>query len=342
MENDQNFSFEQGYEEKAFREQGVYPPKPMPEDKKGNVWVRSLTSLILYLVVGYYFFQNNWILLLILTGIVIFHELGHFIAMKIYNYKDLGIFFIPLLGAYASGTKREVSQKQSAIILLAGPLPGIIVGLLIYFLHNSLNSDSVFYNIDLMRWASIFLIVLNVLNLLPIYPLDGGQLLNRLFLDESKIISKIFVLLSALGLAYFAIQLGSTNRSMYLLLIFPIMMLLRLRTDTRFDKLTKEIEEKGINMEKTYEEITDEEYWKIRNILIENNYPTVRMIPPAPPYEYSTDEDRVVTTIEGLLQRTIVQDLNWVGKLIIIIIWVAAFASPFLLEFDLPFSIFRR
>jgi len=338
MENDQDFSFEQGDREKAFQEQSIYPPKPMPEDKKGNVWVRSLTSLMLYLVVGYYFFQNNWTLLLILTGIVIFHELGHFIAMKIYNYKDLGIFFIPLLGAYASGTKREVSQKQSAIILLAGPLPGIIVGLLIYFLHNT---DAIYGN-DLLRWASIFLIVLNVLNLLPIYPLDGGQLLNRLFLDESKIISKIFVLLSALGLAYFAIELGSANRSMYLLLIFPIMMMLRLRTDTRFDKLTKEIEEKGINLEKTYDEITDEEYWRIRNILIENNYPTVRMISPAPPYEYSADEDRVVTTIEGLLQRTIVQDLNWVGKVIIIIIWVAAFASPFLLEFDLPFSIFRR
>ena len=155
-------------------------------------------------------------------------------------------------------------------------------------------------------------------------------------------ISRIFVLLSALGLAYFAIQLGAANRSMYVLLVFPVMMLLRLRNDSRFDRLTKEIEEQGINLEKTYEEITDEEYWKIRNILITHNYPTVRMINPAPPYEYSVNEDRVVTTIEGLLQRTILQDLNWTGKLVIIIIWVAAFASPFLLEFDFPFSFFHR
>jgi stage IV sporulation protein FB len=330
MENEQNLSLEQH----------IYPPKPMPEDKKGNVWLRSLTSLALYLVIGYYFFQSNWMLLLLLTAIVIFHELGHFIAMKIYNYKDLGIFFIPLLGAYASGTKREVSQKQSSIILLAGPLPGIIVGLIIYFLRNSLNSDSIYYNIDLMRWASIFLIVLNVLNLLPIYPLDGGQLLNRLFLDESKFISKIFVVLSAGVMVWLA--LWGLGRPFYPLLVFPVLMLWRLRTDSKFDKLTKEIEEKGINLEKTYDEITDEEYWKIRNILIENNYPTVRMINPAPPYEYSANEDKVVTTIEGLLQRTIVQDLSWVGKLVIILLWVAAFASPFLLEFDLPFSIFHR
>ena len=329
MENEQNLSLEQH----------IYPPKPVPENKKGNVWLRSLTSLALYLVIGYYFFQSNWMLLLILTAIVIFHELGHFIAMKIYNYKDLGIFFIPLLGAYASGTKREVSQKQSAIILMAGPLPGIIVGLGIYFFYHSQDPISV-YGIDFPRWASIFLIVLNVLNLLPIYPLDGGQLLNRLFLDESKLISKIFVVLSAGVMIWLA--LWGLGRPFYPLLVFPALMLLRLRTDSRFDKLTKEIEEKGINLEKTYDEITDEEYWKIRNILIENNYATVRMINPAPPYEYSANEDKVVTTIEGLLQRTIEQDLNWVGKLIIIVIWVAAFASPFLLEFDFPFSIFHR
>src|SRR6185295_6094095 len=92
----------------------VFPPKPELENKKGNVWVRSITSLALYLLLGYYFFSANWMYLLILTGIVIFHELGHFLAMKAFHYKELGIFFIPLLGAYASGTKREVSQKQSA------------------------------------------------------------------------------------------------------------------------------------------------------------------------------------------------------------------------------------
>ena len=81
----------------------------------------------------------------------------------IYLYATAAFFG---LGAYASGTKREVSQKESAIILLAGPLPGIFVGLLIYFLHNSIGSDSIYYSIDLMRWASIFLIFLNVLNLL--------------------------------------------------------------------------------------------------------------------------------------------------------------------------------
>jgi Zn-dependent protease len=342
MENDSLFSSQPDSEnpEKNSNELSsstpfVYPPKPEQENRKGNVWIRSLTSLALYILVGYYFFSANWLLLAILTAIVIFHELGHFFAMKIYHYKDLGIFFIPLLGAYASGTKREVSQKQSAIILLAGPMPGIIIGIALFLITNNRLEEMSYQTFSLLRTTAGLLIFLNVLNLLPIYPLDGGQLLNRLFLDDSKLIGKIFVILSAGALTWLA--LFGLGRPFYPLLIFPAMMLFRLRSDTRFDELTKKIEEKGINLEKTYEEITDQDYWTIRNILIENNYPTLRNIKPAPPYEYSANEDKVVTAIENILQRTIVQDLSWFGKLLIILIWAGSFAAPFLLDLDLPF-----
>ncbi len=337
MENNPHFSSDPGSENRDTSDifsapSFGYPPKPELENKRGNVWIRSVTSLALYLLIGYYFFSANWMLLIILTAIVIFHELGHFLAMKAFHYKELGIFFIPLLGAYASGTKREVSQKQSAIILLAGPLPGIIVGIFLFILAKGRNSEMAYGDYRLLGETATLLIFLNVLNLLPIYPLDGGQLLNRLFLDESKIIGKIFVVVSALALGYFAVRIG-----FYPLLVFPAMMLYRLWSDTKFDEMTRKVEAKGINLEKTYEEITDEEYWGMRNILIGNNYSTLRNVNPAPPYEYSAYEDRVVSAIENLLQRTIIQDLSWFGKAIIILIWAGSFASPFLLNMDLPF-----
>jgi Zn-dependent protease len=337
MENNPHFSSDPGSENRdtsdTFSTPSFgYPPKPELENKKGNVWVRSITSLALYLLIGYFFFSANWALLLILTAIVIFHELGHFLAMKAFHYKELGIFFIPLLGAYASGTKREVSQKQSAIILLAGPLPGIIVGILLFIVTKSRVTEMAYEDYRLLENTAILLIFLNVLNLLPIYPLDGGQLLNRLFLDESKMIGKIFVVVSSVALGYFAVKIG-----FYPLLVFPAMMLYRLWSDTKFDEMTRKVETRGVNLEKTYEEITDEEYWNIRNILIENNYSTLRNVNPAPPYEYSAYEDRVVNTIENLLQRTIIQDLSWFGKAIIILIWAGSFAAPFLLNMDLPF-----
>src|SRR5204862_6893196 len=89
-----------------------------------------------YIVLGYYVFKTFNILILS-NLILIIHEMRHFLAMKAFRYKDLGIFFIPLLGAYVSGSKREVSQLQSAIILLAVPLPGIIFGILFYFLSEA-------------------------------------------------------------------------------------------------------------------------------------------------------------------------------------------------------------
>ncbi len=316
----------------------VYPPKYRKQKQPANAWTRSVISLALYLVLGYFLFPSYKMLLLV-TAIVIFHELGHFIAMKHYRYSELGIFFIPLLGAYVSGSKREVSQKQSAIILLAGPLPGILLGIGLYFLDDAQGGlfwwDMPVYNI------SMLLILLNLLNLLPVYPLDGGQLLNRVFLDEESIISKVFIFISAAAMCWFAWSLyASTGHSFYFILVlFPLMMLLRLRTDARYIAFEKKIESAGINLDTSYEDMPDEDYWKIRNLLVEEQ-PAFRDIAPAPPYEYSSKEDKIMITIQGLLQRNLVQDVSAAGKILILLIWITAFASPWLLKMDLSF--FRR
>ena len=302
----------------------IYPPKPGLEESKNkiNVWIRSLSSLALYFIIGYFFFNKDWLLVLVLTGVVVFHELGHFLAMKLYNYTDLGIFFIPLLGAYASGTKREVSQTQSAIIILAGPVPGIITGVLIYFV--SLQQDSLF--LERMSWILVFL---NLLNLFPVYPLDGGQLLNRLFLNESAIIGKIFIVLSSIVLAWFFYSIH-----FYPLLLFPLMTLMRLFSDIRHDKLINKIEAEGVDLNTSYEEISDEQYWKIRNAVIKH-HPDFKDIPQAPPYQYADNEDKIITTMQGLLQRIIIIDLSVAGKILIIFIWLACFAAPVLMKMPL-------
>jgi stage IV sporulation protein FB len=306
----------------------VYPPKFQKKEQSTNIWLRSFISLALYLVLGYYFFPSYKILLLI-TAIVMFHELGHFFAMKYFRYSDLGIFFIPLLGAYVSGTKREVSQKQSAIILLAGPLPGIIVGIVFYLLDEN-SSGLYLFDISFSRIA-VLTIILNLINLFPVYPLDGGQLLNRVFLDEESFWSKLFVFLSAAVMCWFAWKLN-----FYALFIFPAMMLLRLFSDTKLNTVEKKIETEGINIDLSYEELPDADYWKIRNVLIAE-HPSFRDIQPAPPYEYSSKEEKVMTTIQSLLHRHLIQDVSVVGKIFILLIWVGAIVSPWLIKMDMSF-----
>ena len=311
-------------------------PKPELEEKRDkiNVWVKSLASLGLYLALGYFFFSHQWFFLLMITAIIVFHELGHFTAMKIFKYNDLGIFFIPLLGAYVSGSKQEVSQKQSAIILLAGPIPGILIGVfLLLFVPSTAviyESNSLYADITAHKLAKA-LVVLNLLNLFPVYPLDGGQLLHRLFLDDFKIIGRIFVLLSAAVLVYFAIMLIPNNKVGVVLLIFPFFMITRMFSDIQHDRFITRIEAEGIDLMKSYEQLTAEEYWKIRNILIAE-MPQFRNVRPSPPYEISPKEDQIITTIQSLLQRSVSQDLSPAGKFLILLIWVGSFFSLMLFD----------
>jgi Zn-dependent protease len=299
-------------------------PKPELEEPKNkmNVWLRSLGSLALFLVVGYFFFRQNWTWVIVLTAVVVIHEMGHFLAMKFYNYKELGIFFIPLMGAYVSGKKQEVSQKQSAVILMAGPLPGIILGLLCHFIGAQMD----IYFLEKMAWIFVFL---NLLNLLPVYPLDGGQLLHRLVLDDNNILGKIFVVISAGLMSWVAIASG-----FYPLLFFPFMMITRLIGDLQHERIEKKIEAEGIDLMKTYDDLTPEEYWRIRNAVI-RYYPQFKDVNPSPPYEMSSKEDQLITTIQGLLQRSIVQDLSLGGKFLILIVWIGSFAAPFFLDLSI-------
>ncbi|MGB3008326.1 MAG: site-2 protease family protein, partial [Chitinophagaceae bacterium] len=310
MENSINSLPELNNNEEPVEEHGtvIYPPKYEKQEQVANIWLRSIISLAAYLILGYYIFPSYKILLLI-TAIVMIHELGHFIAMKFYRYNDLGIFFIPLLGAYVSGTKREVSQKQSAIILLAGPLPGILIGSLLYLIEQH-SPGHYLFDISYERIGLIF-IVLNLINLFPIYPLDGGQLLNRVYLEEESIWSKVFVFLSAAFMCWFAWKINFP-----ILFIFPAMMLFKLVGERKITNIEKRIEATGIHLDLEFVDLPDEDYWKIRNILIEE-HPAFKDIETAPPYEFCEKEEKIMAMIQNLLHRHLIQDMSLAGKILI-------------------------
>lgn len=170
------------------------------------------------------------------------------------------------------------------------------------------------------------MILLNVLNLVPVYPLDGGQLLHRLFLDDYTILGKIFVILSAALMSWIAISSG-----FWFLLLFPFMMISRMIGDLQHERLEKKIEAEGIDLAKTYEQLTPQEYWRIRNAVIKY-YPHFKDVNPSPPYEISPKEDQVITAIQGLLQRSLIQDLTLTGKFLILVVWIGFFLAPFLIK----------
>jgi len=298
-----------------------YPPKPVIEyNKQGSQLPRFFISLALFALVFYFFAGTEWQAIAWLIVIIFIHELGHYLAMKIFKYKDLTIFFIPLLGAVAGGSKEKISQKEKAVVLLAGPLPGIIIGMLIFFIANDQN------NYFLLRLSYAF-VLLNVLNLLPIYPLDGGQLLKTLFLNSREVVSFIFVVVSIIFAAWFAI-----SRQQWFLLIIPYFLVVRMYRQLMVGKIRKHLDAASINYYKNYSELTDEEYWKIRDEVAASNPMVAEVVRPGD-YVFTVQESKMIDYIKSVLKTRPVTDLSLAGKLLISAIWIISFILPFLLMY---------
>jgi Zn-dependent protease len=128
--------------------------------------------------------------LLILVGVLFFHELGHWVGMRLFGYRDVKMFFIPFFGAAVSGKNEGAPQWQQAIVLLLGPMPGIILGCSLLFWNLAFPHSVV---LELGCW----LVGLNAFNLLPLVPLDGGRLLNLIIFSRHRILETVFLAVTA-------------------------------------------------------------------------------------------------------------------------------------------------
>jgi Zn-dependent protease len=130
------------------------------------------------------------------VAVIVIHEAGHFIAMRAFGYANVHMMFIPLLGAYVSGKPGEVHPAKKLIVLFAGPLPGILIGMVCAMIY-SRGQQHLLYQLALM------FIFLNVFNLMPLAPMDGGQILGIVFPRSGRWIQTGFILAVALAIVYY-------------------------------------------------------------------------------------------------------------------------------------------
>lgn len=104
---------------------------------------------------------------------ILIHEMGHYIDIKRRGLPAEMPVFLPGLGAYVRWQALGVTQAQRAQISLAGPLAGWIAAAVCALLYHQTHS---------MLWASLARAgaAINVMNLIPIWVLDGGQAANAL------------------------------------------------------------------------------------------------------------------------------------------------------------------
>jgi hypothetical protein len=165
------------------------PEAPAPASRRRLWFLISLILFALVLLAGASAAKVG-----ILVGVILFHELGHFLGMRLCGYRDVSMFFVPFLGAAVTGRKEQAPVWQQVVVLLLGPLPGLILGSLLWV--GLLKAQH-----PLICEAAGWLIALNLLNLAPLEPLDGGRLVNLLLFYRHPRLEAATVCLSAVTLA---------------------------------------------------------------------------------------------------------------------------------------------
>src|SRR5262249_49228899 len=140
--------------------------------------------------------------LLLIVLVLLIHELGHYLGMLLFGYRDVRMFFIPFFGAAVSGRKYGVPAWQEAIVLLLGPLPGLALAVALQWLYAP-PAGTVLYQFVWMLAA------INAFNLVPVIPLDGGRLVNLLFFARQPYLAAGFQLLAGGALIAFALPTSS-------------------------------------------------------------------------------------------------------------------------------------
>jgi stage IV sporulation protein FB len=299
----------------------IYPAKPHIEKVKiESNWGLTAFSLVLFVGVFLLLFKDeiNFVLFLIL--VLFIHEIGHFIFMKLFKYDNVRMLFIPLMGAFVQGSKEKYSQTQSFIVIAAGPFPGICLGILTLFFSS-------FYQLNWLLELSFLFLFLNIINLIPIDPLDGGQLFKLLVHKKRDFFLIVFAFISSIVLIFIGFIIWS-----WVTMIFGFFMGIRVRGMQRNYQIRKLLDEQNVNYISTYDELSNRDYAKIRDIIISET-------PSLKKYLEISDEqndDVLASHVNSVLLAPVKYDASFWLKSTIVTLWI------FLVFFPLFLLLFYR
>ena len=123
---------------------------------------------------------------------LVFHEYGHVRAMKRFGLKTKGIYLVPFVGGLALSDDRINTRWQDVYISIMGPFFGLILSLvcmLVYWITE----------IELFAGLAAFNALLNLFNMLPVLPLDGGHVLKSITFSVNSILGLIVCVICAIA-----------------------------------------------------------------------------------------------------------------------------------------------
>jgi len=169
--------------------------------------------------------------------ILLFHELGHYVAMRYFNYRNVKMFFLPLLGAAVSGQHFNIPGWKKVLVSLAGPIPGILLAIPMAVIAIQTQNE-------LWRNATLMLVLINVFNLLPLLPLDGGWAAHALYFCRQPWLDVLFRLTAAIAM----ISIGVTWQ-LYFFTGFGALMLLAVPASIRNSNIAQRVKSDDVALE---------------------------------------------------------------------------------------------
>lgn len=156
----------------------------------------------LFFVLGFYYAINGGIFIFIIyTATAVVHEIGHSLVASGLGYRLNKIKLMPF-GAVVSGNIEGLKFIDQTKIALAGPFVNFAVSM--FFIACWWIYPNCYAYTDVVVIANLTMVVVN---LLPVYPLDGGRVLFS-FLAGKFNYEKAFVISKIVGASFCLILLG--------------------------------------------------------------------------------------------------------------------------------------
>lgn len=154
--------------------------------KLGKVLLTGGTMLLSVIAYSWVF---GWWYAVGFVGLIFAHEMGHYVAAK-QRGLDVGLpTFIPFVGAWIQLKSMPHNVETEAYVGMAGPLGGTLAALATYYVARVQDSDLLLA----IAYSGFFL---NLFNLIPLSPFDGGRITAvispRLWLVGAPILVALF------------------------------------------------------------------------------------------------------------------------------------------------------
>jgi len=303
-------------------EYSLYPEKPvLVKQQEPSNWALTVFTIVLFIAVFLSFYRDRADFVFSLVLVLLIHEFGHYFFMKLFRYQNVRMLFIPMMGAFVQGTKETYSQRQSVLVALSGPIPGILIGAICLV-------ASTLWHIHWLVLLSFIFLFINAVNLLPLDPLDGGQVLNVLFLKQHDWYGLLFALSSSLILLMIGFFLAD-----WLVVGFGFILGLRVRAMQVNYRIRKALTEREVDYRVPYEMLSNRDYHVMKEMLVEYR-------PMARQYAENINdqnEQLLAQLVNELLLPPMQEDIRVSGKWLVVGVWVICLAIPvwLLLNLDL-------